>query len=203
MDGGNRQSRQENNLMAAVDQNALIIGDSFLLQSYNLELRDQQHGKNYLNIGNNSIIGGQFIFETRDGNVVVGDRVFMGSALIICKTSITIADDVIIESGVCLYDHTSHSLDYREREKDIRSVVEDHRAGRRFVQSKDWSVVGAKAIQIHRSAWIGRNATILKGVTVGQGAVVAPHSLVIRNVPPWTMVAGSPAEQTRTLPSSM
>lgn len=185
--------------MAAGDQIAVKIGDSFLLQTYNLDLRDQVDGKNYLSIGNNSIIGGQFIFETRDGNVCVGDRVFMESAQIICRTNITIADDVTIESGVCLYDHTSHSLDYREREKDVRSVVEDHRSGRRFVQSKDWSVVGAKAIQIHRSAWIGRNATILKGVTIGEGAIVAPYSLVIKNVAPWTMVAGSPAEQTKTL----
>lgn len=181
------------------NQIAVKMGDSFLLQTYKLDLRNRVHGKTYLSIGNNSIIGGQFIFETKDGNVCVGDRVFMESAIVICKTNITIADDVIIESGVCLYDHTSHSLDYREREKDVRGVVEDHRSGRRFVQSKDWSVVGAKAIQIHRSAWIGRNATVLKGVTVGEGAVVTPYSLVIKNVEPWTVVAGSPAEQTKTL----
>jgi len=185
--------------MGVIDQITVKMGNSSLLPTFNLDLRDQLQGKSYLSIGNNSVIGGQFVFETQEGEVVVGDRVFMESAMVICRTRITIADDVVIESGVYLYDHTSHSLDYREREKDIRTVVDDHRNGRRFVQSKDWSVVGAKAIQIQRSAWIGRNATILKGVTVGEGAIVAPFSVVIKNVAPRTMVAGNPAEPIKTL----
>ncbi len=169
-------------------------GDSSLLPSFNLELRDPLPGKSYLTIGNGGAVGGHFIFETQEGEVLLGDRIYMETSTVICRTRITIADDVVIESGVCLYDHSSHSLDYRERQRDIKTVVDDHRDGRRFVQSKDWSVVGAKAIQIHPRAWIGRNATILKGVTIGEGAIVAPFSMVIKNVAAWTMVAGNPAE---------
>lgn len=183
--------------MAVIDPISVTMGDSFLLPTFTLDLRDQLPGKCYLRIRDNSIIGGRFVFETQAGEVFVGNRVFMESSMIICRTRITIDDDVVIESGVCLYDHTSHSLDYREREKDIRTVVEDHRNGRRFVQSKDWSVIGAKAIHIHHSAWIGRNATILKGVTIGEGAIVNPFSVVINNVAPWTMVAGNPAEPVK------
>lgn len=42
--------------------------------------------------------------------------------------------------------------------------------------------------------WIGANATILKGVTIGEGAVVAAGSLVIRDVPPYAIVGGVPAK---------
>lgn len=182
-----------------IDNNAVLMGDSTLLESFNLDLRDRQAGKTYVRIGNDGMIGGRFVFETQEGEVVIGDRVLMESATVICRTKIAIADDVIIESGVCLYDHTSHSLDYREREKDIKTVVEDHRHGRRFVQSKDWSVVGAKPIIIQKNAWIGRNVVILKGVTVGEGAVVAPFSVVTRNVEPWTQVGGNPAQPVRSL----
>lgn len=184
--------------MSLIDQISVKVGDSSLLSTFNVDMRDRLDGKNYLRIGNNSIVGAQFIFESQEGEVVVGDRVYMESSTIICRTRIFIDDDVVIESGVSLYDHTSHSLDYREREKDIRSVVDDHRNGRRFVQSKDWSVVGAKAIQVCRNAWIGRNSTILKGVTIGEGAIVEPFSVVIKNVAPWTIVAGNPAEPKKS-----
>ena len=42
--------------------------------------------------------------------------------------------------------------------------------------------------------WIGANVTILKGVTIGEGAVVAAGSLVIRDVPPYAIVGGVPAK---------
>jgi acetyltransferase-like isoleucine patch superfamily enzyme len=43
-------------------------------------------------------------------------------------------------------------------------------------------------------AWIGARAIILPGVTVGEGAVVSAGSVVSRDVPPYTIVAGNPAE---------
>jgi acetyltransferase-like isoleucine patch superfamily enzyme len=49
-------------------------------------------------------------------------------------------------------------------------------------------------ITIHDRAWIGSRATILKDVTIGEGGVVAAGSTVIRDVPPWTIVAGVPAQ---------
>lgn len=42
--------------------------------------------------------------------------------------------------------------------------------------------------------WIGANAIILKGVTVGRGAVVAAGSVVIHDVPPYSIVGGVPAK---------
>lgn len=42
--------------------------------------------------------------------------------------------------------------------------------------------------------WIGANATILKGVTIGEGAVIAANSLVTKNVPAYSVVAGVPAK---------
>jgi acetyltransferase-like isoleucine patch superfamily enzyme len=41
--------------------------------------------------------------------------------------------------------------------------------------------------------WIGWNATILKGVTIGAGAVVEPGAVVTRDVPPGAIVGGNPA----------
>ena len=47
---------------------------------------------------------------------------------------------------------------------------------------------------IEDNAWIGPNATILKGVRIGAGAIIEPGSLVTRDVAPGTRVMGNPAQ---------
>ena len=49
-------------------------------------------------------------------------------------------------------------------------------------------------IVIHDNVWIGTRATILKGVTIGEGAIVAAGAVVTKNVPPHTLVGGVPAK---------
>lgn len=57
----------------------------------------------------------------------------------------------------------------------------------------------AKPVHIERDAWIGARATILPGITVGEGAVVAGCSVVTHDVPPYTVVAGNPARVMRDI----
>ena len=48
--------------------------------------------------------------------------------------------------------------------------------------------------------WIGFDVTILKGVTIGEGAVIGAKSVVTKDVEPWTVVAGNPAVVVKYLP---
>jgi acetyltransferase-like isoleucine patch superfamily enzyme len=52
-------------------------------------------------------------------------------------------------------------------------------------------------VKICEDAWIGAGATILKGVTIGRGAIVAAASVVTRDVAPYAVVAGCPAKMMR------
>ncbi|OEG09736.1 acetyltransferase [Enterococcus ureasiticus] len=54
-------------------------------------------------------------------------------------------------------------------------------------------------ILVKKNAWIGANATILPGITVGENAIVAADSTVTRNVPDNVIVAGSPAKEIRKI----
>jgi len=59
--------------------------------------------------------------------------------------------------------------------------------------------VVARPIVIERNVWIAAGATIIGGVTVGENAVVAAGSVVTRDVPPDTLVAGNPARVIRSI----
>ena len=145
---------------------------SVLTAAFDMRLDCPDAGKKYLSVKGNCIVSGKFIFESARGRVSVGEHTYIGASTFISRSSITIGDNVTIAWGCTVYDHDSHSLDYRLRRKDID---ED-------------------------DAWIGMNCIILKGVTVGRGAVLGAGSVVTKDVPPWTLVAGNPAKVIKELP---
>lgn len=161
--------------------------------------RDNPTQRKCLTIGKNCIVSGNFIFESSEGKVTIGSHTYIGGGSFICRTSIEIGDNVTIAWGGTIYDHDSHSLDYLERRKDIDDELNDIRNGRNFIQNKDWSVVNSKPIKICDDVWIGMNVIILKGVTVGEGAIVGAGSVVTKDVPAWTVVAGNPARVVKVL----
>ena len=54
-------------------------------------------------------------------------------------------------------------------------------------------------IIIHDNVWIASRAMILKGVTIGEGAVISAGAVVTKDVPPYTMVGGVPAKVIKEL----
>lgn len=64
----------------------------------------------------------------------------------------------------------------------------------------DWQLIETF---VRRRASIGSGAVILGGVTIGEGALVGAGSVVTKNVPPYTIVAGSPARVLRKLPGTL
>lgn len=174
-------------------KNILEVSEkAIILNSFNIDVRVHSVKKR-IKIGNDSMVGCSFVFESPQGYVFIGERTYVGGATLIAHSDIIIGDDVTIAWGVCLYTHDSHSLDWKERVKDIARQNEDYRAGRSFIASKDWSVVKTAPIRICNKAWIGMNAIILKGVTIGEGAIVGAGSVVTNDVPAWSVVAGNPA----------
>lgn len=67
------------------------------------------------------------------------------------------------------------------------------------VQPPRWGRTVAKPIVIGNEVWIGTNAVVLPGVTIGDGAVIAAGAVVTRDVPPYTVVAGVPARVIRQI----
>lgn len=147
---------------------------------------------NVVKFGSECVIGAQFIAEGEKASFVVGNRVYMGNSKIICRSGIVFGDNVLVAWDVVFYDHDSHSLDHNLRQKDIEQQIVDFAKGD-IVKNKDWSFVKSAPIKVCDNAWIGMGSIVLKGVTIGEGAIVAAGSVVTKDVPPFTVVGGNPA----------
>jgi galactoside O-acetyltransferase len=152
--------------------------------------RIRQVAGNRLSIGHSSIIQANIRFEDSGGEIRIGDRTYIGKSDLVCYRSIVIGDDVIMSWGITITDHDSHSLDWEYRKNDVLDWGKSR---------KDWTHVAHAPVVIRDKAWIGFNVSILKGVTIGEGAVVGACSVVTRDVPPHSIVVGNPARLVRKL----
>lgn len=179
------------------NKNLNFDSSTILFNSMRIRLHSS---KNTIDVGKDTMLGCEIIFESETGRVRVGDNTFInGGTKIISKSMIAIGNYVTIAWGCTIYDHNSHSLDYIERQKDIERQLIDHKNGRDFLYSKDWSGVKSRPIIIEDNSWIGFNCIILGGVTIGEGAIVGAGSVVRDCVEPWTVVAGNPAVVVKRL----
>jgi acetyltransferase-like isoleucine patch superfamily enzyme len=113
--------------------------------------------------------------------LVIGNCVGVSGATIYCANSIEIEDNVNLGANAKVYDTDFHPINYLERRANTRTTIK------------------TAPIKICRDAWIGADALILKGVTIGARSIVGARSVVTSDVPPDTIVAGSPARVIRHL----
>jgi acetyltransferase-like isoleucine patch superfamily enzyme len=145
---------------------------------------------NRLQVGDQSIIHADISFEEKAGELQIGSRTFIGRSNLVCYRSITIGDDVIMSWGVTVVDHDSHSIEWVKRYNDVFNWKD---------RRKDWRDIANAPVVISNKAWIGFNVSILKGVTVGEGAVIGACSVVTRDIPPYSLAVGNPAKVIRSL----
>ena len=183
----------------------LEIYEDFFARSYSLYLKSLFHecgsriyispasrlrGLNKMKIGSNFYAGRGLWLEsipTHLGNYY-NPEVVIGSNFSVSKNfhlaaigKIIIGNNVLIGSNVTIIDH-SHGC-YSDSFQSLPSSVPSCRP----LSSK------AKPIVVHDNVWICDCVTVLGGVEIGAGSVVAANSLVNKNVPPACMVGGVPA----------
>lgn len=128
---------------------------------------------------------------TPTSRIEIGDKTtIMPTASLVAVDRITIGSRCMIANGAFITDTDSHSVFAADRDREIDGWA----AGVR-----DWSDTGIAPVTIGDRVWIGRNAIVLKGVTIGEGAVVGAGAVVTHDVPPFTVVAGNPAQVIRRL----
>ena len=174
----------------------LQLGQNTTLQYLNLEVRKPVLGKKFLKIGNNSVVGGRFVFENENGLITIGENTFIGSGLFVSINSISIGNNVMVSWDCTFIDNDAHSLISAERKTDVKDWkrgLDEGSPGK----YKNWGQIESAPITILDDAWIGFNVILLKGITIGKGAVVGAGSVVTKDVPDYAIVAGNPAKIVR------
>lgn len=185
-------SSRDSSLRKLIESGMVTIGVRTKADDLKIELRGNYSEKGIVSIGNDSLLSGTFVVETSNGRMRVGDRSFIGGGLFVCTDEINIGSDVMFSWGCTVIDTDAHSLSWEHRKNDVKDWkrgVDEGAVGK----YKDWSHVKSKRIEVKDKAWIGFNVIILKGVTIGEGAVVAAGSVVTKDVPDYSVVAGNPA----------
>lgn len=122
--------------------------------------------------GNNNISAG-FEWRIYEGaKLAISESYLNTRVYIVCRSSITIGSGCVIGAGVSIRDTDGHYLLPANKCITYPVRIKDH-------------------------VWIGANATILKGVTIGEGAVIAAGAVVTRDVPPFSLFGGVPAKKIK------
>lgn len=195
-----------------------LIGNRIALKRYrsNLKIDETTHlntaftvefmvtpaPRNYVVCGGRGLLNARIVFESAAGSVEIGERVYLGGCTIICRDSVKIGSDVTMAWGVTIYDHNSHSLDWRQRAKVVEHFYKYKDSGNCY-EDLDWTGVASAPIVIDDKVWIGFDVTILKGVRIGEGAVIGAKSVVTRDVEPYTVVAGNPAVYVKRIDNQL
>ena len=126
--------------------------------------------------GSFTMYEGAAIVLVDGGRLELGHQSYMNESLIQCASTIQIGNRCAIAGGVLIQDTDFHPiLDENGKEKPT-----------------------TKPITIGNHVWICANAIILKGVNIGDGAIVAAGAVVTKDVPPCCLVGGNPAKVIKT-----
>jgi acetyltransferase-like isoleucine patch superfamily enzyme len=139
-------------------------------------------------IGTRSVMDGVLFNLGKDGFIEIGDDCCFRDAYLICEGEIRVGHRVFIGWHATIVDCDFHPLDTSERIKDAIALSP-------VGEGVERPAILSRRVVIEDDVWIGPNATILKGVCIGAGAVVSPGAVVTRDVAPGSKVIGNPATE--------
>lgn len=120
---------------------------------------------------------------SEDAELTIGDRVSVNyQTTISVAKSVHIGDDTRVAGNVQIYDNISHPLSPERR-----------------LRNESFTPDEAAPVVIGRNCWIGNQAIIMRGVTIGDNSIVAAGAIVTKSVPPNVLVAGNPARIIKSI----
>jgi acetyltransferase-like isoleucine patch superfamily enzyme len=135
-----------------------------------------------IHIGDNCYIGGNvFITSGRlfdEPKLIIGNGCAIGwNTQLIVNREVIIEDDVTVAFNCRIADSDGHP-----READLR------------IAKMPPDLKDVRPVRICKKAWIGNGTHIMKAVTIGEGAIIGANSVVLSNIPPYSLALGNPAK---------
>ena len=130
-------------------------------------------------VGRNGLIRGELLTFAHAGRVEIGDWFYLGPGSSVWSSNeagVSIGSRVLISHGVHIHDTDSHPTDPQERFRQIKDILTvGHPISIKSIRSAP--------IRIGDDVWIGMGALIMKGVTIGDRAIVGARSIIRQDVP--------------------
>jgi len=157
----------------------IILGHNIAIDDY-VMLDGCCEGDPAIRIGDRVVISNGCVIQAKTGPLNIGDNCDIGAHTIISSIStITLAPSVLI-AGNCYIGGARYHLENKE------------------IPIMNQGIYSRGPISIGEGTWIGASATILDGVSIGQGCVIGAGSLVTANIPDYAIAVGTPARVIRT-----
>jgi acetyltransferase-like isoleucine patch superfamily enzyme len=154
---------------------------------YDAVISNQQFDKTKIIIESGTHINGTLLVFGYGGKIKIGENCYVGDhSRIWSGENIVIGNNVLISHGVNIMDTNAHEIDSEMR---AEGFIKTFEFGTNYLKDR----VLTSPIVIHDNVWIGFNSIILKGVTINEGAIISAGSVVTKDVPAFTIVAGNPA----------
>lgn len=175
-----------------IPENVRLAEEAYLETTYSF-LLFRSRAPQALQLGYASTIYMGTMFDVGPlGRVRIGQFALVHGAWIICDATVEIGDYSLISWNVVLMDTYRLPLDTAARRRALEQIPKHPL---RCPEAQ----VPARPIRIGRNVWIGFECCILPGVSIGEGSIVGARSVVIEDVPPYSVVAGNPARVIRKL----
>lgn len=149
--------------------------------------------KNQIKLGKNVRLSG-WLTVLYGGKISIGDYTIVGNKSVIqAFDNIEIGSYVMISPDVFILDNNNHSIFAQDRLVDMLGSADFNEVG---IDNTNYM---HSPVKIGDHVWIGRRSMILKGVTIGDRAIIAAGSVVTKNVPKDVIVAGVPAKVVKKI----
>jgi acetyltransferase-like isoleucine patch superfamily enzyme len=160
----------------------------------NAEVENLAGNPELISVDANSVLRGQLLIFPHGGKISIGQDCYLGDGSRIWSgESVEIGSRVFISHNVNIHDNNAHSIDPQLRYKHFLEIMSTGHPRENTVG------IVSQPIIIEDDVWIGFNSIILKGVKIGRGAIVAAGSVVTKDVPEFSIVAGNPAKVVKNI----
>lgn len=160
----------------------IVLGSAVVVSEYCV--LDGRHGSGgcSIRVGDQTILSNNVMLSCKDGSISIGNRVGINAQSIVQSTNgnaVSVGDDCVLGQRCLIIGGGNYDI------SDPGVLI------------RSQPIAPDGGVNVAPNAWLGANASVLGGVTIGEGSVVGAGAVVSRSIPPFSVCMGIPARVVR------